>query len=77
MLSASVTNPADFLKTRIMTSKNNKINITNLIKNIIKQEGYGAFSTGIIYRTIYTGIANGIFFTYYELIRNNYYNLKK
>tara|TARA_B100000497_G_C7560485_1_gene338191 strand:- start:203 stop:817 length:615 start_codon:yes stop_codon:yes gene_type:complete len=81
MFSSAITNPADFLKTRIMTSNESKINIKDFIKNIINKEGYSIFLTGIRYRTFYTGISNGIFFSFFELIRNNEfilnsYNLK-
>jgi solute carrier family 25 S-adenosylmethionine transporter 26 len=71
MFSAALTNPQDYLKTKIMVSKEHKINIKKTIKNIIDKEGYKAFLTGIKYRTLYTGLSNGIFFSYYEFIRNN------
>ncbi len=70
MISSGLTNPADVVKTRIMTSKNNVINIRLLIKDIIKNEGYFTFLTGIKYRILYTGFANGLFFTYYEFVKN-------
>ena len=76
MISAALTNPADYLKTKIMVSRENKINVQKIIKNIIDKEGYKAFLTGIKYRTLYTGLSNGIFFSYYELIRNNDFILK-
>jgi len=76
MISAALTNPADYLKTKIMISRENNINIQKTIKNIIDKEGYKAFLTGIKYRTLYTGLSNGIFFSYYEFIRNNDFILK-
>ena len=76
MISAALTNPADYLKTKIMISRENKINVQKIIKNIIDKEGYKAFLTGIKYRTLYTGLSNGIFFSYYEFIRNNDFILK-
>jgi len=68
MLSAAITNPADSIKTIIMSDNSNKSNLS-IIKSAIKTHGYSIFYKGIIYRTIYTGLSNGIFFTYYELLK--------
>lgn len=71
MLAAAITNPADSIKTIIMLDNTNKSNLS-IIKSAIKSHGYNIFYKGIIYRTIYTGLSNGIFFTYYELLKNSY-----
>lgn len=71
MLAAAITNPADSIKTIIMLDNTNKSNIS-IIKSTIKTQGYSIFYKGIMYRTIYTGLSNGIFFTYYELLKNSY-----
>lgn len=51
-----------------MSDNSNKSNLS-IIKSAIKTYGYSIFYKGIIYRTIYTGLSNGIFFTYYELLK--------
>jgi len=71
MLAAAITNPADSIKTIIMLDNTNKSNLS-IIKSTIKTQGYSIFYKGIMYRTIYTGLSNGIFFTYYELLKNSY-----
>lgn len=71
MLAAAITNPADSIKTIIMLDNTNKSKLS-IIKSAIKSHGYNIFYKGIIYRTIYTGLSNGIFFTYYELLKNSY-----
>jgi solute carrier family 25 (mitochondrial S-adenosylmethionine transporter), member 26 len=71
MLAAAITNPADSIKTIIMLDNTNKSKLS-IIKSAIKKQGYSIFYKGMMYRTIYTGLSNGIFFTYYELLKNSY-----
>lgn len=69
MISAALTNPADSIKTLMMSSNNN-------IRSIFNENGYKILLRGVGYRTIYTGFSNAIFFTYYEYFKN-YYNNRK
>jgi|TARA_B100001540_G_C15816947_1_gene648206 hypothetical protein len=67
MCAAAITNPADVIKTNVIISEKS---VKSIIKDIIYNKGISTFSKGITYRVLYTGLANGIFFSYYEYLKS-------
>lgn len=65
--SAFLCTPADFIKTRMQTLKNN--NMFSLIKNIYYNEGFMTFWKGSRLRVIRTGPQFGITLYIYELLK--------
>lgn len=64
---AAVTTPLDVLKTRLMLSKE-RISVVNLAKNMLKEEGYAVFFSGIGPRTMWISAGGAIFLGVYETV---------
>ncbi|TID28110.1 hypothetical protein CANINC_002702 [Pichia inconspicua] len=64
---AAVTTPLDVLKTRLMLSKE-RISVINLAKNLLKEEGYAVFFSGIGPRTMWISAGGAIFLGVYESV---------
>ena len=62
MCAAAITNSADVIKS--------EKSVKSIIKDIIYNKDISTFSKGIIYRVLYTGLVNGIFFSYYEYLKS-------
>ncbi|VVT46150.1 uncharacterized protein SAPINGB_P001071 [Magnusiomyces paraingens] len=65
---AALTTPLDVIKTRLMLNKT-PIGIITLAKNILKEDGYGAFWKGIGPRTMWISAGGAIFLGTYEVAR--------
>lgn len=68
MTAASITNPVDVIKTRLMCSNFN-LTITECVRHTLAVEGIRGFLHGITYRTCYLGLSSSLFFVIYESIR--------
>lgn len=69
-IAAAVTTPLDVIKTRIMLSKEG-IGAVELIKTLVKEEGYGALFRGIVPRTCWISAGGAIFLGCYEVVHTN------
>jgi len=70
MTAASITNPIDVIKTRLMCSNFN-LNVKEVINHISSVEGMGGFLYGITYRTVYLGLSSSLFFLIYEGVKKS------
>lgn len=64
---AAVTTPLDVLKTRLMLSKE-RVGVVTLAKNLVKEEGYKVFFSGIGPRTMWISAGGAIFLGVYESV---------
>ena len=64
---AAMTTPLDVLKTRLMLSKE-RISVATLAKNLVKEEGYSVFFSGIGPRTMWISAGGAIFLGVYETV---------
>ncbi|KAK6465974.1 mitochondrial carrier protein PET8 [Scheffersomyces coipomensis] len=69
-IAAAATTPLDVIKTRIMLNKE-RISLGNLVKTMIKEEGYKSFLNGIGPRTCWISAGGAIFLGCYELVHTN------
>lgn len=79
-IAAAITTPLDVLKTRLMLSKE-RISVINLAKNLLKEEGFKVFFSGIGPRTMWISAGGAIFLGVYETVStflesNNHVNNK-
>lgn len=64
---AAMTTPLDVLKTRLMLSKE-RISVIRLAQNLVKEEGYAVFFSGIGPRTMWISAGGAIFLGVYETV---------
>ncbi|ODQ49211.1 hypothetical protein PICMEDRAFT_70771 [Pichia membranifaciens NRRL Y-2026] len=64
---AAMTTPLDVLKTRLMLSKE-RISVVTLAKNLVREEGYSVFFSGIGPRTMWISAGGAIFLGVYETV---------
>ncbi|EGW30203.1 mitochondrial carrier protein PET8 [Spathaspora passalidarum NRRL Y-27907] len=66
-VAAALTTPLDVIKTRIMLHKD-RVNVVDVVKSIIREEGLGTFLNGIGPRTAWISAGGAIFLGCYELV---------
>lgn len=69
-IAAAATTPLDVIKTRIMLN-HERIPVKVLVQTMIREEGYGAFLSGIGPRTCWISAGGAIFLGCYELVHTN------
>lgn len=69
-IAAASTTPLDVIKTRIMLNKE-RIGIAQLVRTMVREEGYGVFLNGIGPRTAWISAGGAIFLGVYELVHTN------
>lgn len=67
-VAAALTTPLDVIKTRLMLHKT-PIGVMELVKSIVKEDGYGAFWKGIGPRTMWISAGGAIFLGVYEMVK--------
>lgn len=69
-VAAALTTPLDVIKTRLMLSKD-PVPVGQLVRTIIKEDGYGAFWKGIGPRTMWISAGGAIFLGVYEMVKKH------
>lgn len=72
-VAAGLTTPLDVVKTRVMLARrggDDKIRVFEVVKDIAKEEGFGAFWKGIGPRVMWIGIGGAVFLGSYQSVSN-------
>eukprot|EP01132_Coremiostelium_polycephalum_P000687 gene687-848_t len=69
-ISTIITNPIDVIKTKVQTSQNLNITVSDAFKQIFKSEGVHGFTKGLLIRLIHIVPSAGISFASYEFFKN-------